>query len=132
MALGSCDRSVFWNCDLAQSRGGIAPFALRGCFTLARDCFGSGGDNPGLAEFCIRFSEDSNLGLVRPIRSAFPAQRPFLVVDRRDGLAKSASAKFSLLSDPDRLRDRGFTFVRSQLETRNALGTWHCHRAQSD
>src|SRR2546430_5745359 len=129
MALGSCDRPVFWNCDLTQSRSGIDPCALRGCIALARDCFGCDGYNPAFAWFCIWLSENSNLGLVRPIHSALPAERPLLVVDRRDGLAKSASAKFSLLSDPDRLRDRGFTFVRSQLETRNTLGTWHCHRA---
>ncbi len=99
---------------------------------MARDCFDDHCARPDAVKRFVRIPEGSNLGVVRPIHAALPSQRSLLVVDRRNGLAKSAPAKFSLLSDHDRLRDCGFTSVRSQLETRNALGTWNRPRAQPD
>src|SRR6266481_145993 len=132
MALGTLGRTPFWNCDLAQSRSGIAPIALCDCIALASDCFGPGRVYPHAFEFSIRLSEGSNLGIVKPIHAALPAQRSLLVVNCRNGLAKSTPAKFSLLSDPDRLRDCGFAPVHWQLETRNALGARNRARAWPD
>jgi len=73
MALGSFGRFVFWNRDLAQSRSGIASFALRVCIALACDCFNDHGAHPDAIEHSIRLPEDSNLGVVRPIRATLSA-----------------------------------------------------------
>src|SRR2546429_9646212 len=132
MVLGGFGRFVFWIRDLAQSRSRIVAFTLRGCIALARDCLNDRGARPNTVEHSIRLPEDSNLGVVRSIHATLPAQRSFLVGDRRDGFAKRAPANFSLLSDPDCLRDRGFTSLHSELATRNALGPRNCARAQPD
>jgi len=54
------------------------------------------------------------------------------VGNRRDDFAKRAPANFSLLSGPDRLRNRGFTSLHSELAARDALGSRNRARAQPD
>ncbi|SRR6266568_2552005 len=132
MVVGGFGRSPFWNRNLVQPRRSIAPFALPVCVALARYRLGDHGVNSGAVKRSIRVSESANLGFVRPIHAALPDERSRLVVDRRDGLAKSPPAKFSLLSNPDCLRDGSVILLRSQLETWHALGSWHGARAQPD
>src|SRR5207253_7582881 len=76
-AVGSFGRSAFWDCHLAQSGSGIASFTLCACIALARDCLDDLCARPGAVKRSVRLPEGSNLGVVRPIRAAFPAQRPF-------------------------------------------------------
>ena len=132
MVVGGFGRSPFWNRNLVQPRRSIAPFALPVCVALARYRLGDHDVSSGAVKRSIRFSESANLGFVRPIHAALPDERSLLVVDRRDGLAKSPPAKFSLLSNPDCLRDGSVILLRSQLETWHALGSWHGARAQPD
>ena len=132
MVVGASGRSPFWNCNFAQPGSGIAPFVLRVCVALARDRLDGHWVNSGAVKRSIRFSESANLGFVRPIHAALSVERSLLVVDRRDSLAKSPPAKFSLLSDPDCLRDYSFILLRSQLETWHPLGARHRARAQPD
>ena len=132
MVVGAFGRSPFWNRNLAQPRRRIAPFALRVCVALARYRLGDYRVSSGAAKRSIWFSESANLGFVRPIHAALPVERSLLVVDRRDGLAKSAPAKFSLLSGHDRLCDCGFAPVHSQLEAWHALDARNRARAQPD